>query len=61
MGSSEQLKGPELIAPRLSLCCLAGYGGGAFVENSFTQGPNSSAIFRSCRAKRSGAWAAAFF
>ena len=61
MGSSEQLKGPELIAPSLSLCCLAGDGGGASVENSFTQGANSTAVFRGCRVRRDGAWAAAFF
>ena len=64
LGSSEQLKGPELIAPSLSLCCVAGegdgVGGGARVENSFTQGPNSSAIFRGCKAGYRGAWAAAF-
>ena len=56
--SSEQPNGPELIAASLSLCCLSGDGGGARVKN-FTQGPNTSAIFRSCRAGEDGAWAAA--
>ena len=58
--SSEQLKGPELIAPSLSLCCVPGWGGGARVGQNFTQGPNSSAIFRSCKTGHHGAWAAAF-
>ncbi|CAE7190373.1 unnamed protein product, partial [Symbiodinium microadriaticum] len=41
-------------------CPRDGWGGGARVENFFKQGPNSTAIFRSCRAE-DGAWAAAVF
>ena len=52
--SSEQLQGPELIAPSLSLCCVPGFGGGAHVGQNFRQGPNTSAIFRSCRARGRG-------
>ena len=57
--SSEQPNGPELIAASLSLCCLSGAGGGARLGQNFTQGPNTSAIFRSCRGGEVGAWAAA--
>ena len=46
-------------APNLNLSCLSGDGGGAHVGKNFTQGPNSSAIFRSCRAGQDGALAAA--
>ena len=49
----------ELNATGLSPCCLpgSGDGGGARVD-AFTQGRNSSAIFRSCSASEDGAWAA---
>ena len=51
----------ELNATGLSPCCLQGSeGGGARVSGAFTQGRNSSAIFRSCRAFKDGACAAVF-
>ena len=56
-------KAPEFSATGLSPCCLPGsggsFGGGAHVNVNFTQGPSSSAIFRSCSASL-GAWAAVF-
>ena len=52
----------ELNATGRSPCCLpgSGAGGGARVSYHFTQGPKSSAIFRSCSASGYGAWAAVF-
>ena len=53
----------EPNATGLSPCCLPGswsLGGGARVNENFTQGRNSSAIFRSCSASEKGAWAAMF-
>ena len=57
-------KAPQFSATGLSPCCLPGsggsFGGGAHVNVNFTQGPSSSAIFRSCSAKWEGACAAVF-
>ena len=54
-GSCEQLK--PLNSARA--VCLSGDGGGVRLGQNFTQGLDTSAIFRSCRAGHLGAWAAA--